>query len=293
MQINRGTTVPGTNDGSFAPHRQWEADPSVLAGDGDDLHSRAARWAVEQTDLDALTATDSPPPETAWERNLDVAAQLAGELAATTKGRRGFGDLAARYRTWEAERRRMARDEERGEFADWGVSDWEAADMVHAWIGRLGIDTTGVDVPLPQPMVDEALAKALEDAATHLEENFGEGAWPVRDGVPQVFEKVGGDPSVLRLLPNPYATVPHADMVRSAVDGINTYLGPGEHPDAYDGPIVAAEIDPDDPLVMRLTVMRRTDPPGPLAGKVWTLTWVPEDGHPDGGYYTGAWMDPE
>lgn len=61
MDIQRGTTTPGTNDGSFAPQHKREADPAILAGgtgfDADDWTT--ATWTPTAEDP-SIVELDGP-----------------------------------------------------------------------------------------------------------------------------------------------------------------------------------------------------------------------------------------
>ena len=292
--VVRGTTTAGTNDGSFAPHRLAEADATLLAASEEDLFTRAATWAVERCDLHALAGTRDAPSRSRWSDSDTTGVGLLGELASFTAGRTGFTDLHESLMAWEDARAVMAREEACGGSPDWKASDDRACHLVRSWVARLGIDTSGPDIPLPPATVDRALADARTLASRWLDNDFGEFGWRTGyDGVPIVFEPVGGNPAVLRLVANPDASEHPAEMARIACEQVNLHFSRGAASlAATAGPVVTAEVDAGDPTTIRLVVQRRVDPPSPNTGLVWKLAWVVDEREPDGGYFTGAWVEP-
>ena len=103
----------------------------------------------------------------------------------------------------------------------------------------------------------QAARAAYESAATAVDDR-----WELHEvgqdeiGIPAVFELVDGDPLRLRV----WTDEDRAAIARFAVDDINTYFGPQDHTDGYEGPVVTAEVDPHDPTIVNLTVTER---PGP------------------------------
>lgn len=141
----------------------------------------------------------------------------------------------------------------------------DANGAIHDPRGRFDghIQAEGDPAVLPAPALPteftEALQGAYESAATAIGFGYGANGWAtLRPGIPEVFEQVDGDPTLLRVIPNPAIPESEIELAVFTVDDVNTYFGPDRDcSDGYDGPIVTAKLDAEDRTLVRLAVAHR------------------------------------